>query len=185
MYKKNLSEALKSGKVLVRKVWKNENSPGQVSFQFIQRIEIPATGITNTLLGLAQGYEDAGYNRVTAIMSFSEKSAYDTGLFPEGSDVIDFSETDEVHYAGELFGRDVAISVEENFTQNPKRPNQEPKMNPTTNEVVMLNGNPIYRHTEIVEANQVSRIFVSAKSVAVTATEAIENLETVSDNPYS
>ena len=139
-YGKNFSAGLADGKVVIRSIWKNPNKPGQTTVQFLQKVKVPA-GLyqnSNMLVGIAQGYADSGFNYVTAMLSFKHEVVVNAKLIGEADEKVSFYETDRVIDAETLFGVPVGISIEENFVQNPNSPNQTPKINPTTSEVVEI-----------------------------------------------
>lgn len=148
----NYQELLETGQPVVRKVWVNENSTkDQVSVQFIQQIKRDTTGTPNKLIALAQGIDGIGQNLVTSIFSFAAVQAKAFGLVPG-----EYHEG-ESKTAKDVFGLDVNIQVVENTTPNGySKVAQQPKLNPKTNEVLLLDGKPIYRHTELVEGAPVN-----------------------------
>jgi len=161
-YSKEFKEALKTNKVVLRKIWVNQNSSkNQVSAQFIQRVKIPTQGTPNALIGFAQGgstIEDPGYNLVTTIFSFKKEVADKLGL----SSGEYFEQGSPIKYANDIFSTPVSIKVTENITKNPLAISQEPKLNPTSGEVLEYDGKPIYRHTELVEGESVNHTFLVA-----------------------
>lgn len=159
--------ALTTGKVVVRRWWKNTNSSkNQVSVQFMQQIERPSDN--SSLVAIAQGTPSV--QTVTAIFSFAEDVALDHLGSTEGS----FVDGGQPIFAEDIFGMEINIQVTENFTRNPYAPNQEPKINPSTGEVVMSfdpetrTDSPVYRHTELV-SGAASHTFLSPSQNAVSA----------------
>lgn len=140
--------ALAEGKCIIRRVWANAKNPEQVTIQFQQEFERPNEG-GNLLVALAQGIEGNLKNRPTALWSFKRSVVEAKGIA-----LGDYFDTDKVITGKDVFGVDVAIRVIENTTQNPKAPNQQPKRNATTNEVLTYDGNPIYMHTDLVEGTE-------------------------------
>lgn len=177
--------ALKTGKVLVRKTWENQNSPGQISVQFMQRVKSPANVTASPLVLIAQGIdaENAGYNKVTTILSFAEDFFNSLGI--DLGDVYldaDYAEGSNL-FADNIFGEEVTIHVVENTTIATwvdddgveHERNQDPKRNPRTMEILTFNGQPIYRHTELVPVSQeVENIFLRHNGTMEDA-EALEN----------
>ena len=163
----NFQTALATGKVVVRRWWKNANSSkNQVSVQFIQQIERPSDN--SSLVAIAQGTPSV--QTVTAIFSFAEDVALDHLGSTEGS----FVEGGQPIFAEDIFGMDINIQVTENFTKNPFSAGQEPKINPSTGEVVVAfdpetrTDRPVYRHTELVSGTA-SHTFLAASQNAVNA----------------
>lgn len=149
-YSKAFVEGLKTGKCLVRRIFPNVNRPGQINVQFMQRVEKPSDGASlSTLVALAQGIgEDAGFTKVSTVFSFAEKQINSL----VGSTNLICYDKDKVLEASRLFGgREINISVVENTTQDERRPNQLPKVNPETGEVLTFKGEPIFRHTSLTD----------------------------------
>jgi hypothetical protein len=163
-------QALSTGRVLVRKWFRNNNSTkNQMTVQFQQLVDRPESpeSSLNELIGLAQGSAIGNQTRVTALMSFNADRASAVlgsmeGDATMGSPVVAaevfFNKLAEMD--GKQFTTRLAIQVTENFTKNPKAPRQTAKINPTTKEVVTsLNPAtgtqmPVFRHTSLVaEAN--------------------------------
>lgn len=177
-----IQQALDQGKVLVRRIFPNSNSTkNQVTVQFYQRIAVPSEGNTNMLVALAQGIEGAGYNNVTANFSFNSDTV--NKLMPEVDVEQDnnFFEQDVVVEANALFGDIVVnIEVEENNDPNEYDANGDPvrtldpKVNPTTSEVLEKGGQPIYRHTRLV-AGEANHVFLQHDRVPAKITAKVEN----------
>lgn len=155
-------EALKDGRVYIRKAWKNANKPGQVGVQFVQEIDRDLDNTPNNLISVAQGTEGFSKQRVTAIMSFKEEIALK--LF--GSAEFDLSEDGEAKCADDIFGGLVSIKVTENFSPNPYAKSHAPKINPSTGQIVTGRSTdgtlkPVYRHTELVQGEAKHTFIVS------------------------
>ena len=131
----SFKEALKTGKVIVRKWWYNEDSTkDQVTVLFQQEVEKPNSEGSSKLLAASQG---ASYKQaVTALWSFRAEVAQDRLGSTEGN----FVDEETIPVTGnEMFNLiedDVNIEVVENFTKNPYRKMHEPKMNVHTGEIV-------------------------------------------------
>jgi len=178
--------ALATGQVVVRRWWFNTNSSrNQVTVQFAQRIERPATAASSNslLISLEQGTEGIGNETtVTALRSFSAEQAQSFFGSTEGTCM----EGGDVHFANDLYKSlgggsdvDVAIQVKENFARNKYSQTQQPKSNPSTGEIVTaLNPTtgtqmPVYRHTDIVLASTCKNEFISAEPAQEQTTRAI------------
>lgn len=178
--------ALTTGKVVIRRWWLNERSTkNQISVQFQQLIERDPeeVGSTNFLVGLAQVGGGSNKTTPTTIFSFeatrlasilgsTEGNCYDgTSAVVFANDLFEkLAES-----AGQKFGQDLAIEVTENFEQNKYSSSQQPKINPTTGEVVMgVNPTtntlmPVYRHTKLVLETECNHTFVVAQREAPAA----------------
>lgn len=142
-------EILEEGKVLVRKTWTNTNSTkDQVTVQFIQK---KFTKKLVNLVALAQGYKSGTI--ATTLMSFDRETLLKMGLETDKN----YLEENKVVYADDLFGVEVNIQVTENHMK--ATDTQSPKCNPTTGEVLCLEGLPIFRHTELVPG-EVEDVFI-------------------------
>lgn len=151
--------------VKIRKIWTNENSSkDQVTVQFVQKARGPLA--VGKLAVIAQDLSSLGTGTVTAL--FSMKSDVCQRLF--GTTDADYSnlEYDQMPSANPLakeLGEALTISVVENTTQNPANPNQQPKINPVTQEILMSGGKPIYRHTTLTPASEGVREWLAADKV--------------------
>ena len=132
----------RTSQLKIRRIFNNENSTkDQVTVQFAQTTE----GTGNPLLALTQGISGTGI--ITCLVSFARKQA--VALF--GADTYDAPDLDdpETYMDAPEVLANAQISVVENTVRNPNQPNQQPKIDPRTNEVLGYNGEPIYRHTEL------------------------------------
>jgi len=178
---------LAAGPVFIRKAWVNTNSKkgDQVSIQMFQVIKSSSEG-PGLIGAISQGIEGAGTQKVTAIQSVRRDIAEKALGHNFDNGDLDFSNvgggTDQAVPASILFGdTEVNIQVTENFTPNAFAKNHEPKMNPSTEEVVEAvnpatgQASPVYRHTELV-AGDANHKYVStaSSSVEATASSAIE-----------
>lgn len=151
--------------VKIRKIWTNENSTkDQVTVQFVQEVE--GSTASNALVNAAQG-TSFGPSTVTGLLSFKSEKAEE--YF--GTTDADYSDVAQAERPGverfeEAVGENIAISVVENTERDPNRPNQEPKINPQTGEVLLSDGSPIYRHTEVVVASEVQTILLKHNATA-------------------
>lgn len=170
--------ALATGQVVVRRWWFNTNSSkNQVTVQFAQQIERPATSAADAnsaLIALEQGTEGIGNTTVvTALRSIDATRAQ--AFF--GSTEGNCMEGGTVHLANDLYKSlgavadvDLAIQVTENFEKNPYSSTQQPKSNPSTGEVVTaLNPKtgthmPVYRHTDLMLSKICSNKFIASES---------------------
>ena len=154
-----------SNTVKIRKIWENTDSTkDQVTVQFVQKARGPLS--VSKLAVIAQDLSSLGTGTVTAL--FSMKSDVCQRLF--GTTDADYSdlEFDQMPSAAPLekeLGEALTISVVENTTQNPANPNQTPKINPLTQEVLMSGGKPIYRHTTLTPASEEVRTWLAADKV--------------------
>lgn len=158
-YSSNFNKALETGKVVVRRVWKNENSTkDQYSVQFMQQIKGEQADPSRAIIALSQGISP--FQLVTAIQSFAgsviRSSLVGKHLDKDGS--ATFYDDEVVVFGKELLGIDLDIEVVENTTQNPMQPGQQAKINPSTGEVLTKDGKPIYRHTKLVPASENTRL---------------------------
>lgn len=174
-YSQKFMEALGTGEVLVRSIWKNTNSTkGQYSVQFMQQIKNPSDSNSNAAVALLQGYQ-AG-QRVTAISSVSAEVIKSKGidkLLGEGTTY--FCNSDRVFTDKAMFGSEANfdIQVVENTERNPFSSTQEPKINPTTGEILTKDGQPIYRHTSIVMKGQAVNQFLTHDIEGVVDTSTV------------
>lgn len=153
----NFQNALATGKTLVRNVWVNENNSDQVGIQFMQQIET-SEGVSPSLA--LQGIKST--RKLTVIASAKKETLEAVGL-----KIQNYAETDEVLFANDLYKslgvtQDVNISLEENhdkyvrtatgtiaYRKDGSSIELEPKVNPTSGEVVKVNGKEVYAHTSI------------------------------------
>lgn len=160
----NFKQALDTGKVVLRRVWLNENSKyGNWTFQFFQKIEKPQEGNSGLLLSISLGIEGYNSNIVSDLLTFSPKKAEEMGI-----SIGDYYKDDqEAIFADDIFGVPTGIQVVDNTYKNSKRPSQTPRMNPTTNEyLVDAHGRPIFRHTQILPgAKQLVTLCPSAGTI--------------------
>lgn len=162
-YSADFLTALSSGSCMVRRIMPNPKRPGQVSVQFMQEVQRPGEG------GLVAFAQDVpATTKLTAILSFAatklQKLGVAAGNYHDGSR--------PVLSANDLFGQEVNISVLENTSPNPNRPNQTPKTNPETGLVVTKGGLPVYRHTELTTGTPSRSFLTDVDKVAVPATAA-------------
>lgn len=177
--------ALTTGKTVVRRWWVNPRSTkNQVSVQFAQQIERPATAssIESKMIAFEQGTPELGNTTgVTAIRSLSAEQAVKIFGAMEGTC---YNDGDKLHYADDVYGFATGIEVVENFERNPYSSSQEPKVNPSTGEVVKaLNpatgtSMPVYRHTKLTAAEAINHSFLQATPAsAAPATQIVETLQ--------
>ena len=122
---------------------------------------------SNVLIAAAQGSENFGPSFITTLVSFAKAKAMEY-----------FGTVDADYSAGEhetwpeptkyvaAVGKPIAISVWESLEPNPKLKNPNPKVNPSTGEVLCLDGKPIYRHTELCLAGDEQTVLLKHNSVA-------------------
>lgn len=150
--------------VKIRKIWVNEGSEkDQVTVQFASQLE---NVNNNKLIAAAQGGEGYGPSLVTALLSFKAEVAqemFGTTSQDYSDDV--FENWPEATAFEAKVGEPIAIQVVENTTKNPLSPNQTPKINPQTQEILCFDGQPIYRHTEVVLATAVKTVLLKHNSV--------------------
>lgn len=168
--------------IKVRKIWENTNSQkDQVSVMFAQQYE---NNTGSVLIAAAQGTGNFGPSMLTTIMSFNREKA------------IEYFGTTEADYSTEPFenwgdpskfeaavGKKVVISVEENLTPNPQQKNHQPKTNPTTGEILLSDGSPIYRHTELAVEGTEKTIML--KHNATAAADAFATTETAKADVFA
>lgn len=129
--------------------------------------EVDNSGGSNALIAAAQGTENFGPSMVTALLSFNKDKA------------VEYFGTTDADYSEGAFGtwpspakfeaavgKKIAISVVENLTPNPLQTNPQPKINPKTGDVLLSDGSPIYRHTEIVLVGDEKSVLLKHNSTA-------------------
>lgn len=164
--------------VSIRKIWVNTNSDkNQVSVQFCQEVE--GSTASNALVNAAQG-TSFGPSLLTAIFSF----AADKAMEYFGTTEADYSDVAMAERPGiqafeEAVGSPLAISVVENTERDPNRSNQEPKINPQSGEILLHDGSPIYRHTELVTVADVKTRLLKHNGTAPAS--AFETVATTED----
>lgn len=155
---------MKRQNLLIRRIWKNTNSTkDQYTVQFFQVME----GSGNPLLSITQNVSFD--SKLTALVSFSKEQCekvFGTLSF-DPKDAND----PKTFMAAPAILKGYSISVVENTTQNPNNPNQTAKINPKTAEVLTINGNPIYRHTDLVPTESVQTILLKADTVPVSSSQ--------------
>jgi len=171
-----------SNQTMVRKIWKNVNSDKeQYSIQMMEQVDGPlATDAGSSMLvNIAQGGN--GGQRVTAIFSVSKEQLEKVGVSlpsEDGSHDSYCFEGDGLLAARTVFNDvEVEIQVVENTTKDPNRPSQEPKVNPSTEEVITNNGRPVYRHTSLVPFGQAKNVFLESDRVEEPVQKSEETLE--------
>lgn len=182
--------ALATGKVVVRRFWKNQNSTkNQLSVQFQQEIEREPTevGSDNFLVGLAQAGAIGNKTRPTAIFSFEATRAAqilgsEEGSCFDGSTAVVYADQFFAKLAeasGQKFEETLGIQITENFEKNPYSESQQPKVNPTTGEIIMAvnpatgTEMPVYRHTKLALQSQVQHTYVVREREAAPAAPMI------------
>ena len=140
----NYQEALESGVVIIGKTWDNKNKPEQMTVQFVQQQENELIVEPENFMGLlAQGVTNKPSN-VHALVSFKKEVATKLGIKID----YDYEANDEVVLASDLSGKEVNLQIVESTT--PTYPTQSPKINPQTNEVLLLGDKEIYRNVLVV-----------------------------------
>lgn len=182
-------QALTTGKVVIRKWWFNTNSTkNQMTLQFQQAVEKPDSQVSanSMLISLEQGTEPLGNTtNVTALRSINADKATAIlgsreGDATMGSPVIEAN----VFYEKLGFpeGTEFAIQVTENFEKNQYSKTQSPKVNPSTDEVVVATNPvtgtqmPVYRHTELVIANTCEHTFIAGEAFKAPVTAGVDAL---------
>lgn len=136
--------------IRVRKIMPNPNSEkNQVTVLLQQEFE----GTGNKILALTQGGTMA--SKVVLAISFNADQA--EKFF--GTTSADYSETPfetwpTIDALEEAAGEKLAFSIIENLDKNPNNPKQQPKLNPKDNTILLYDGSPVYRHVELVTADQ-------------------------------
>ena len=172
----NFETALATGKALIRKVWVNEGSTkNQLGIQLIQQIQNNSEAVNPSLL--LQGIKNT--QKLTVVISAKQDVALSGGV-----KIQDYVEKDEVLFAEDLYaklaGSPVEVNIQCTESNSPYRMNGgmivrnaagEPltidaKVNPSTGEVVMSNGSPVYRHTSLVFGKP-SHTFLRAETAPV------------------
>jgi hypothetical protein len=180
-YSKNFNKALSEGKTMVRSIRKNINSDkDQYTVQFMQQVDNPNSEGTDEIVALSQGYTPG--QRVTALASVAGKKLEEMGimsLLAKTSDKLTtfFEEEDTLLEGTRILGVDLDISVEENTTKNPLSMSQQPKINPTSNEVLTSDGLPIYRHTKVVKRGKGTYNFLAHDVDGVVNTSEVSSIE--------
>ena len=180
-------QALTTGEVVIRKWWFNTNSTkNQMTLQFQQAVEKPDSQVSanSMLISLEQGTEPLGNTtNVTALRSINADKATAIlgsreGDATMGSPVIEAN----VFYEKLGFppGTKFAIQVTENFEKNPYSNSHSPKVNPTTDEVVVATNPatgtqmPVYRHTELVIADTCKHTFIAGEAPKAPSTAMVD-----------
>ena len=174
MYSNNFKTALKTGKPVIRRIWRNVGSlKNQFSVQVMQ--ELDSQESETNLIAIFQGIENNA--RVTAIISVAETHLQKSG-FPIEDQDFSGDDVETVHFADKLSGG-IALEVEvvENTMKNPLSLAQEPKKNPTTMAILMKNGKAIYRHTKVVPAGQAKHEFMAHDTIPVQITQPVSQEE--------
>lgn len=167
-YSQEFVDRLNSGEVMLRKIWPNQNSKiGSFAAQYMQSIDTDEVDPTRSVLAASLGFTPG--QRVTAILTISPKKLQESGLALEETTFC--FDGDETLSAEELLGIPVDIDVVENTEKNPLQPMQEPKINPTTSEVLTHKGKPIYRHTQLVAKGRARQEFLAHDVAAPTVGE--------------
>lgn len=168
--------------VKIRKIWTNTNSDkDQVSVQFSQEME--GSTASNPLINAAQG-TSFGPTYPTTILSFkAEKAMEYFGTADVDYSDVEFADRPGVESFEEAVGGPVAISIVENTERDPNRPNQEPKLNPQTGEVLLYDGSPIYRHTELTLAADAKTILLKHNDTA--PAEAFATADVVAKDAFA
>jgi len=144
-------QALLTGKLLVRKWWKNTNSDKeQISVQFQQEVPRKNTSSAtdvSSLVADAQGISNKA--RPTAIFSFKAEIAENILGSSEG-DCIE--EGNEIFFGKVLFpnAKMVGIQVIQTFSPNEFKSDHQPVINPLTGEIKAFFGRPVYQHEELI-----------------------------------
>lgn len=153
-------------KLKIRKIWLNFNSEkNQVTVQFAQQVEGGTN--QNALVAAAQG-TNFGPGMVTSLLSFKA----DKALEYFGTTDADYSDQPFEQWPNatafaEAVGGELAISVIENTKADPnRRTPQAPKNNPQTGEILLHDGSPIYRHTEVAIAAEVKTVLLKHNGTA-------------------
>lgn len=176
-YSKSFTDKLNAGHCMVRKIWLNTNSTkGQYSVQFMQTIENENSSSTGEVVSLFQGFDNK--QRVTAIISVSPEVIKSKGVLPKIQETEgNFYNNEKSYTVQEMFGEefDLEIQVTENFEKNPFSTKQEPKVNPSSGEILTKDGKPIYRHTMMVMKGKAVHTFVAhdREDVVDTSTQGV------------
>jgi hypothetical protein len=167
-YSQEFSTKLSKGAVMLRKAWPNTNSSkNQISVQVMQEIQssLGNNGSEAAVVALTQGASPT--QKVTAILSF-DKDVIEQNLSREIDAVVTFhEEDDQVINSGVLFGglAEIDIQVTENTEPNPYAKQQNPKINPSTQEVLLFEGKEIYRHTTCVLKGTAKHTFLQPSTI--------------------
>jgi len=173
MYSQAFLDALNTGEVLIRKTWMRK---GKVSVQFMQQIDGPSSGGSNKFVAMNNGIENGGKQRVTTIMSVLPNVIANWGLNPEK----DYFSENKAVFASTIYG-DCDIEVTENTTPNSYMADHQPKINPVTGDILALDGQPIYRHTQLVE--EANNQFLKHNGVIDAETGELIEAEAAADSP--
>jgi len=183
---KAFDAALEQGQLIVRKMWYNPNAKqNKITIQFAGRTnrkDIPKEFFTsdraktgNALVRIASGIPDGAFNFTVLASwnldtlcdrySFSDK--FLTSLMDSSRDnAMDFTGTDEIISATDLYGVDVAACIERCTVANERTLSpQEPVQAPDGTNVVEFDGKPVYQHTWLEEGTSVKFLFSGHKTV--------------------
>jgi hypothetical protein len=146
------------GEVVIRQIGESKNPDyRRVQFQVaVPRAEIPqeffntdscGTASTNQLVALSQASSPGQYFMTTAFMSVHKEKLEAAGLPFD----VDYNKQDDGFVKASVLypGVNVVINAYRCTEKNPFSEKQEPVLNPTTAEVIQLNGKDIYQHSEV------------------------------------
>lgn len=173
----------------VRKIFAATTNPNQLTVQFQQSIPEIAGG-SNPLLAMAQGVSNNS-NGPTALFPFNKTVLENAGVSEVDLSNASLEEQRALYekIRDNVFnGQEVAIEITENTlnnrefavsivtTDNAKEraallPEGDPKVNPTTGEILMYNGKAIYRHAQLKLVSQgIKHSLLAHNSVKAPAT---------------
>lgn len=166
--------------VKIRRIWENTNSQkDQVTVMLAQEVENTAS---NVLIAAAQGSDSFGPSFITTLVSFAKAKAIEYfGTTDADYSAGKFEDWPEPTKYVEAVGNPIAISVQETLVPNPNLKNPNPKVNPSTGEILCLDGKPIYRHTELVLAGDEQTILLKHNTVTQTDAFAEEKGKTAAE----
>lgn len=171
----NFETALNSGKLPIRAMWYNPNAPkNKITIQFsgrTKRSEIDPeffSGSTakagNSLIRIASGISTDGDFNYTVLASWKleelqnrmniTENFLDLLLKSSKGNPLNFTGSDSVMTATELYGTDVTAAVERCTVPNTRTLTpQQPVQAPDSSIVMQFENKPIYQHTWLIEGN--------------------------------
>lgn len=196
---KNFQQALESGAVVIRRIFKskgNQEGNRTIQFQQLKNGRLSQTG--NSLTSILIGNGNSGKTKPTFLHTITKDNLAKLGLPSEYEGVSADGTPNPVSYLAEnLFGRPVELRILECHEENSMNvsdtgvltPNTNRKIaqmiNPQTSAKVTANGSPVYRHVFlVVEGSNVggttTDTFLTLDNPATVQSTMVRELETAS-----
>lgn len=164
--RERFSKSLQTGKPFVVQSFLRESKTAPVAVQFAQLI---LREDSNPVLTLQLGGNVGTI--ITTIKNFTLEQARKLGL-NNGENQKVFSD-DNVIFVDKISPMSLEIAVVENTTKNELMKSQQPKINPSTGEILTYKGQPIYVHTDLVVKEKVVRHFLQPDQQTNASTNVI------------